>query len=444
MNRPEGDTKPNRAPLRAAAGGEPDLLITGIGQLCTLDAPELDATGPRRREGLGELGLVNGAAVAVRDGRVLATGPEAAVLAANQPGSRTRRVDVGGRAVIPGYVDPHTHAVFGRWRHDEYERRVRGETYLAIAAAGGGINASVRDLRARTEDELCDLATARLREMLRWGTTTVEIKSGYGLSEEDEARMLRAARRAARAAGLDAVLTCLAAHEVPPEYRERRDEYVRLVVDVILPRVARERLADRCDVFCEPSVFDLEQSAAILGRARDLGLGLTVHADELEPFGGAVLAASLGAASADHLIRIDERGRAALAGSDTVAVLLPGTVFTLGLKSYAPARAMVDDGCAIALASDFNPGSCPILAMPLIQSIACSQMRLTPAEALVGATLNAAWALGRQDECGSLAPGKRADLVVLDGDDYRLVPYRAGHNPVAGVFVGGQEIILNL
>ncbi len=427
--------------------GPPDLVVRGIGQLCTLHVPELDADGPRRGAGLGSLGMVEGAALAVRDGRVLATGPEPAVMQAlakvAPPGPGTRVVEAAGRAVIPGFVDPHTHAVFGRWRHDEYERRVRGETYQAIAAAGGGINASVRDLRGRSEDELCELATGRLREMLAWGTTTVEIKSGYGLSLDDEAKMLRAARRAARAAGLDAVLTCLAAHEVPPEFRERRDEYVHLVVDTILPHVAAGQLADRCDVFCEPTVFDLAQSEAILRRAQELGLQLTVHADELEPFGGAALAARLGAASADHLIRIDEAGRRALAASRTVAVLLPGTVFTLGLKSYAPARAMVDDGCAVALATDFNPGSCPILAMPLVLAIACTQMRLTPAEALVGATLNAAWALGRQQVCGSLAPGKRADFVLLDGPDYRLVPYRAAHNPVAGVFVGGQEIMLN-
>jgi imidazolonepropionase len=425
---------------RAADGRPVDLLVTDIAQLCTIQTRAgCPARGDARACGTG---LVKGGPRCAMDRR---DGPEAEL---RRPG-RCRAggavhavVDAGG-AVIR-FVDPHTHAVFGRWRHDEYERRVRGETYLAIAAAGGGINASVRDLRARSEGELCALATGRLREMMRWGTTTVEIKSGYGLSSDDEAKMLRAARSAARAVGIDAVLTCLAAHEVPPEYRERRADYVKLIVEEILPRVAREQLAERCDVFCEPTVFDLADSEAILRRAQELGLRLTVHADELEPFGGAALAARLGAASADHLIRIDEAGRQALAQSATVAVLLPGTVFTLGLKGYAPARAMIDDGCAVALATDFNPGSCPILAMPLILSIACSQMRLTPAEALVGATLNAAWALGRQEVAGSLAPGKRADFVVLDGDDYRLIPYRAAHNPAAGVFVGGQEIMLNL
>jgi imidazolonepropionase len=429
---------------------EVTLLVTNIGQLCTVDAGEADRTGPRRREALRDPGLIEGAALAVAGDRIAGCGPQAQLLAAlfgpdvNAPGDVPEgvvRVDAGGRAVIPGFVDPHTHAVFGRTRQDEYERRIRGETYLQIAAAGGGIHASVADLRGRSEDELADLAEERLAEMVSWGTTTVEIKSGYGLSLDDELKMLRAAGRAADRVGIRAVRTCLAAHEMPKEHRDNRREYVRIITDEILPRVVREGLAERCDVFCEPTVFDLEESVIILSRARDLGLGLTVHADELEAFGGAVLAARMGADSADHLIRIDQAGIDALAGSRTVAVMLPGTVFTLGLKQYAPARAMIDAGCALALASDFNPGSSPILSMPLIMAIACTQMRLTPAEALAGATLNAAWALGRQADVGSLAPGKLADFVLLDGQDYRLVPYRAGHNPVAAVFLGGQRIL---
>jgi imidazolonepropionase len=278
--------------------------------------------------------------------------------------------------------------------------------------------------------------------MLSHGTTTVEMKSGYGLSFEDETKMLRAARRAAEAVGIRAVTTCLAAHEVPEEYRERRAEYVDLVVGEILPAVAAEGLATRCDVFCEPSVFDLDETERILRRARELGLDACVHADELEALGGAALAARLGALSADHLIRIDQAGRDALAASDTVAVLLPGTVFTLGLDSYAPARGMIGEGTAVALATDFNPGSCPILSLPLIMAIACTQMRMTPAEALTACTLNAAHALGLGDEVGSLAPGKAADFLILDGDDHRLVPYRAGHNPVASVFVAGRRLDL--
>jgi imidazolonepropionase len=331
--------------------------------------------------------------------------------------------------------------VFGRTRQDEYERRLRGESYLEIAAAGGGIRASVRDLRERDADDLLALTIVRLERLRRGGTTTVEIKSGYGLTLDDELKMLRVARQAADTVGIRAVLTCLAAHEVPDEYRGQRDQYVRLVCDEVLPQVAAEGLAERCDVFCEPSVFDLVQTETILGRALDLGLRATVHADELEPMGGSALAARLGADSADHLIRIQPEGIAALADSQTVATLLPGTVFTLGLGTYAPARAMIDAGCAVALATDFNPGSCPIPSVPLIQSIACSQMRLAPAEALVATTLNAAWALGLAAEVGSLAPGKAADFLVLAGDDYRLVAYHGGVGQVAEVWQGGCRVV---
>lgn len=423
------------APLLPAPGTL-DLLVTNIGELCTVHAPG-DDDGPRRGARLADVGAVRGAALAVHGGRVVATGPENDVRAALPPGAATEFVDAGGGCVVPGFVDPHTHAVFGRTRQDEYERRLRGETYLQIAAAGGGINASVRDLRARDEDELVALTTRRLGEMLAGGTTTVEIKSGYGLSLMDELKMLRAARRAADAVGIRAVLTCLAAHEVPPEYRDRRADYVRLVCEEVLPAVAAAGVADRCDVFCEPSVFGLADTEAILAAASSLGLRLTVHADELEPMGGAALAARLGADSADHLIVIDETGRRALAGSRTVATLLPGTVFSLGLKHYAPARAMIADGCALALATDFNPGSCPIASVPLIQAIACTQMRLVPGEALVATTLNAAWALHLAGEVGSLAPGKAADFLLLDVDDHRLVPYHAGRNPVRAVYRDG-------
>ncbi len=425
----------------AAKGEDVELLVHGIGQLCTLCDPAVDGRGPRRGAGMSSLGLVPAGALAVAGGRVVAVGAENSVRRVVRIGPNTRALDVAGRAVVPGFVDPHTHTVFGRTRQDEYERRILGETYLEIAAAGGGIHASVRDLRERSEDQLVELAVSRLREMLAHGTTTVEIKSGYGLTRDDELKMLRAARRAADTVGLTAILTCLAAHEIPAEYRERRNEYVQLVISDILPMVAAAGLATRCDVFCEPSVFDLAETEQILLRARELGFAVTVHADELEPFGGAALAARLGAQSADHLIMIDEAGRRALAACVTVAVLLPGTVFTLGLKRYAPARELVSTGAAVALATDFNPGSSPILSVPLIQAIACTQMRMSPAEALVATTLNAAWALGLQAEVGSLAPGKRADFIVIDGEDYRLIPYRAGHNPVNLVFRSGQQVV---
>jgi len=404
--------------------GPVDLLVTGIGQLCTLARDGGAADGPRRGPSLAEIGLVEDAALAVADGRVVACGPASSLAGLDARAG----YDAGGACVLPGLVDPHTHAVYGRTRQDEYERRLRGETYLEIAAAGGGIHASVRDLRARGEDDLVALTVPRLREALASGTTTLEIKSGYGLSPDDEVKMLRAARRAADEAGLRAVLTCLAAHEIPAEYRDRRSDYVDLVCEEILPRVAEEGLAERLDVFCEPTVFDLAETERILARGLELGLRATVHADELEPFGGAALAARLGAGSADHLIRIDDAGIAALAGAETVAVLLPGTVFTLGLRDYAPARDMIEAGVAIS-------------SLPLVMAIACTQMKMSPAEALTASTVNAACALGLGDEAGQLAPGRPADFLVLDVDDYRLVPYHAGRNPVRAVFRDGERVV---
>ncbi len=423
-----------------AAGAVADLLVTGIGELCSLDEPDA-GSGPRRGDDIEALGIVRGAALACSAGEVLASGPENAVLAAVPRSDSTVTVDAMGRCVTPGYVDPHTHAVFGRTRQDEYERRLRGETYLEIAAAGGGINASVSDLRSRGEQDLLGLTCCRLQEMLEHGTTTVEIKSGYGLAPDDELKMLQVGGQAARTVGLRSVLTCLAAHEVPPEYRDRRSEYISLINDVILPDVVAGGYAERVDVFCEPTVFDLAETESIIRRGMELGLRATVHADELEAFGGAALAARIGADSADHLIRIDAAGIAALAGSDTVAVLLPGTVFSLGLESYAPAREMIDAGVAVALATDFNPGSCPILSIPLVMAIACTQMKMSPAAALTGCTLNSAHALGLADEVGSLAPGKAADFIILDGDDHRLVPYHAGHNPVHAVYRDGRFVV---
>ncbi len=422
------------------------LLVRNIGQLCTIDAGPADQVGPRRRQDMQDVGIVSDSSLLVVGDKIAAYGSESALMAkvfpeGILPGFEV--VDAGGQAVIPGFVDPHTHTVFGKMRQDEYERRIKGESYLEIAAAGGGIHSSVRDLRSRSESELESLAVERLREMLAWGTTTVEIKSGYGLDLENELKMLRVARSAAAKVGIRSIRTCLAAHELPKEFKDRRKDYVRLVTEEILIAVKKENLAERCDVFCEPSVFDLEETLIILSRARDLGMGLTVHADELEAFGGAALAARLGAQSADHLIRIDESGRQALAQSDTVAVMLPGTVFTLGLKNYAPAREMIQQGCALALASDFNPGSCPIFSMPLVMAIACTQMRLLPAESLVASTLNAAWALGLGREIGSLAPGKMADFIILNANDYRLIPYRAGRNPVGSLYLGGRLICSN-
>jgi imidazolonepropionase len=382
-----------------------------------------------------EHAVLEDTALVVADGRIAAMGPEAE-LAAAYPDHE--RVDCTGRVLTPGFVDSHTHAVFGRWRADEYALRARGVPYMEIARRGGGINASVSDLRARSEDELVDLTRPRLREMVRQGTTTVEIKSGYGLRTQDEIKMLRVVRRLAEEGPWRLVPTFLGAHEFPPEFRDRRDEYVRVVVDEMIPAVADHALARFCDVFMEPGVFDAEQSRRVLEAGLAHGLVPKLHADELEPSGGAELGVELGAASVDHLGRVSEAGVAALAGSSTVATLLPATLFFLGSTEYAPARALLDAGATVALATDFNPGSAASPSMPMTLTIACSRMGMDPLEALCAATAAGACALHLEHH-GVLSVGAPADLVLWGAADYREIPYRFGVNLVRGVWIDGEK-----
>ncbi len=381
-----------------------------------------------RRPTADHLGIRTGVGIGIEGGCIALIAPDKQVIDwahADRPTARPPVVDVGGRLITPGLVDCHTHLVFGAPRLADHARRARGEDYKAIAAAGGGILSSVRDVRRRPEDELLSLARERLAAVAALGTTTVEIKSGYGLSLDDELKMLRIIRRLAELSPLSIVPTFLGAHEVPEEYRRRRGEYVRLVIDVMLPAVAKEKLARFCDVFCEPGVFSLEETEAILVAAQHAGMRAKLHADELDPSGGAELAARLGAASADHLAAISDRGIAALAASDTVAVILPGTMTFLGKNRQAPARARVDAGAAVAVASDFNPGSSPTGTLPMVMTLAVSQARLQPEEAFIGATANAAAALG-QDDRGRLAVGGPADLVVWNSKDVRELAYWFG------------------
>jgi imidazolonepropionase len=380
--------------------------------------------------------VLDGAAVAVENGRIAAIGPPAELAAAFPD---HEGVDCAGGVLTPGFVDSHTHAVFGRWRADEYALRARGVPYMEIARQGGGINASVSDLRARSEDELVDLTRPRLQEMLRLGTTTIEIKSGYGLRTQDEIKMLRVVRRLAEEGPWRLVPTFLGAHEFPPEYRERHDDYVRIVVEEMIPAVAEQGLARFCDVFMEPGVFDADQSRRILEAGLAHGLVPKLHADELEPSGGAELGVSLGAASVDHLGRVSPSGIGALAGSGTVATLLPATLFFLGSREYAPAREMLDAGVTVALATDFNPGSAASPSMPLALTIACSRMGMAPLEALYAATAAGAQALQLQRH-GLLAAGAAADLVLWDAADYREIPYRFGVNLVRSVWIGGAKV----
>ena len=341
-------------------------------------------------------------------------------------------VDAAGGVLLPGFVDAHTHAVFAGTRVEEYERRALGETYEEIAAAGGGIRSTVEKTRETSEGNLLEVSRRYANWFTRCGTTTVEAKSGYGLTTESELKILRVIR------DLGYVPTFLGAHEIPDEFRDSPDGYVDLVIKEMLPAVVEQELAEYCDVFCERNVFSIEQSRAILTRARELGLGLRIHADQLSRNGGAELAAQLGAATADHLEQTDTHGIEALAAKHVQPVLLPASVYTMGLDRFAPARQMIEAGLAVILATDFNPGSSPTASMPFVLSLACTHMRMTPAEAITAATINAAYSLGRGDQIGSLVPGKRADFVVYDCEDYREIPYFAGVELASSVYIGGD------
>jgi len=387
---------------------------------------------------MANAGIQSDAAVAVIDDRVVAVGSQ---LELERRYPDAERVDCHGGVLMPGLVDSHTHAIFGRARYEEQEQRAAGADYLAIAAAGGGIHASVRDLRQRSEDDLAALAESRVRRLASYGTTTVEIKSGYGLSLDDELKMLRVAARLARTLPLRIVPTWLGAHEIPLDFRQRRDgrrAYIDLLVHEVLPRVAAERLAVFADVFCEPGVFTVAESREILEAARRAGLGLKMHADELAAAGGAELAAALEATSADHLAAISGAGITALAHASTVATLLPGTMLFLGKALQAPARALIEAGAAVALATDFNPGTSPTVNFPLILTLGVSQLRLSAAESVVAATVNGAAALGLAGETGQLAPGYSADLALFAAEDIREVPYWYGDRRCLATWVRGK------
>jgi imidazolonepropionase len=352
-------------------------------------------------------------------------------------------VSCGGGVLMPGLVDSHTHAIFGKPRHEEQEWRAAGRDYMAIAAAGGGIHSSVRDLRTRDEDELVALALPRLRRIAAHGTTTLEVKSGYGLTIDDEMKMLRAIRRLTELQPLRLVPTFLGAHEIPVEFRSQpsgREDYVDLLVHEMIPRVRDQQLAAFADVFCEPGVFTVAESRRILQAARDAGLGLKLHADELKPAGGAELAAELGATSADHLAAISPEGIRALAAAPTVATLLPGTMLFLGKERQAPARSLVEAGAAVALASDFNPGTSPTVNFPLVLTLGVSQLRLRVAEVIVASTVNGAAALGIAGHVGQIAPGYSADLALFEIEDARELPYWYGDQRCARSWVRGVEV----
>ncbi len=415
----------------------PDVLaIVNIGQLVTLAGP----ARPRMGAELCDLGLIADAAMLVEDGTIAAAGP-CSELRARIPLDAVV-VDAEGRCVTPGFVDAHTHLVFAGYRAAEFEQRIAGATYQQIAAAGGGILRTVALTRAAGEDELLAAARRHCDWMLRGGTTTLEAKSGYGLDHPTELKMLRVLRRLDEEGPVRIVPTLLAAHTVPPEYADRREEYVRWIADALIPEVAAAGLARYCDAFCDDHAFTVEEARFVLTAARRHGMGLRIHAEQFRPGTGAALAAELGASTAEHLETATAETLGQLRAAGVQPVLLPGSVFALGRTNYPPARTMVELGLAIVLATDFNPGSSPAPSMPFMLSLACIQMGLTPAEALTAATINAAWSLGLGNRIGSLETGKQADFLIHEFTDYRELAYFIAAPTRPRVFIAGREVTL--
>jgi imidazolonepropionase len=410
-----------------------DLIIRGARQLVTCSG-EAPRRGPRQ----ADVPVVPDGAVASLGGTIIYAGPASDMEAAVTPAPGARIVDASGCSIVPGFVDAHTHAVFAGDRRDELRRRLAGATYAQIAAEGGGIVSTVRATREASEADLVEQSTRRLDEMLACGTTTCEVKSGYGLDVESEIKMLRATARLAEQHALEIVPTFMGAHEVPVEYRQRRDDYVQLVIDAMIPAVVAEGLAEWCDVFCESGVFTPGEARRILNAGTRAGLKPRIHADELGASGGSQVAAAVGARSADHLIFVPPDGIAGMASAGVTATLLPAAAFYLKLGRFAPARELIAAGVPVALATDVNPGGGFSPSMPFVMALACFGMGLTFEEALAGATINGAWSLDRADRLGSLEPGKQMDAVLVDGDAINLI--RVGASPITAVIKGGQLV----
>jgi len=408
------------------------LAVIHAAQLVTLAGPKRPRVGAE----MADLAIIRDGGMLIRDGKIDSVGPSDEI---EKKSRGAEIVDAGGRVVLPGFVDAHTHLVFAGNRLDDFERRAHGESYQQISKAGGGIWSTVEKTRAASDHDLLAQAKKHADWFLRCGTTTVEAKSGYGLTLEDELKILRVMERLNKATPLEIVPTFLGAHAVPRGMDA--DEYVELMLAQMLPRIAREKLAEFCDVFCERGYFDVERSRRILTAARELGLRLRIHADQLSNSGGAKLAAELEATTADHLEKTDGHGIAAMKSAGVQPVLLPGSVYALGSPDYPRAREMIEAGLAVVIATDFNPGSSPTPSMPMILSLACTQMKMSPAEATTAATINGAYSLNRGEKIGSLERGKLANFSIFDCEDYRELAYWFGVPQTHSVYVRGKRIV---
>jgi imidazolonepropionase len=415
-----------------------EMIFVNAGKVVTCSGPARARRGGEMRDA----GVQNGVWVAMKGERIAAVGTPGEI-ARQFP--HAEQIDCGGRLLTPGLVDSHTHSVFGRARYEEQELRAAGVGYMEIASRGGGIHASVRDVQSRSEEDLFNLAHARLNRLASYGTTTVEVKSGYGLTLEHEVALLRVIERLRTTLSMRVVPTWLGAHEIPPQARASdasRTAHLDMLIEEMLPSITGQNLARFADVFCEPGVFTVAESRRLLDAAQRAGLGIKLHADELETSGGAELAAEMRATSADHLAAISDAGIAALATSGTVATLLPGTMLFLGRQAHAPARKLIDQGVPVALATDFNPGTSPTVNFPLILTLGVSQLHMSAAEAFIAATVNGAAALGLASEVGQLTPGFYADIALWDAEDLRELPYWYGDRLCRGTWARGKTCSL--
>lgn len=412
------------------------IVVKNIGQLITMAGDV-----PRLGDSMNDLGLIENGGIAIAGNEVLAVGRSDEVMGQVDLAHGCAVVDARGAVVTPGLIDPHTHPVFSMTREKEFEMRIQGKSYMEIAESGGGIRASVRDLRETPTDLIMAKTKTRLDRLLSYGSTTIEAKSGYGLSTESEIKSLEIIRDLNASHPIEMIPTFLGAHDIPDEYRDDREAYIELLINEMIPAVVESRLAEFSDIFAEEGVFDVEESRRIQLAAQKAGLKLKFHADELKDNDGGRLAASMEAVSADHLVYISDQGIKGMAASGTAAVLLPGTTFSLGGSTYAPARKMIEAGVAVAISTDCNPGSSCTESLPMIASLAALNMKLTAAETISAMTVNAAHAIDRSKSHGQLVEGKIADLVIWDMADYRELPYHYGVNLVKTVIKRGKVVV---